>query len=325
MDWDYLKGKSLLVVGGTGFFGQSLLDYISKYGEVDSARVMLVGRGKKKIELNEWNGVHPMIHYSEIDQLRFSDLPYTPDYVIHAATTTDPSESLDSGYLYKTIILGTKRILDECKRHRPKAFLYMSSGAVYGFGNLTRPAIEIDGCSPRIGSYGEEYGHFKRTAEVLCRAFYEETRIPTTVARCFAFSGKRLPFEAHFALTDFLRTTLRGEEIVIKSSGNAVRSYMSGSDLSEWLLTVLSRNSAFDLLNVGSDIPIKTQELAEMICDIVGGSYRITNEIPERNPFYVPSISRARETYGLKLRTKLIDDINDMIAHYRRERVNPGV
>jgi len=66
------------------------------------------------------------------------------------------------------------------------------------------------------------YGKGKYDAECMCL----NSGLDVSIARCFAFSGKYLNKDIHFAIGNFVKNAINNEDIVINSTGEAVRSYM---------------------------------------------------------------------------------------------------
>ena len=48
-----MKSKSLLIIGGTGFFGKSILDYLQNYNSLKINKVMIFSRRAQNIKINK--------------------------------------------------------------------------------------------------------------------------------------------------------------------------------------------------------------------------------------------------------------------------------
>lgn len=74
--------KTLLIVGGSGFFGKSFIDYFckKKFIKWNISNLIVTSRSIKNI-----NGIKTYRYNSEKD----STLP-SADYIIYAASSTDP-------------------------------------------------------------------------------------------------------------------------------------------------------------------------------------------------------------------------------------------
>jgi dTDP-glucose 4,6-dehydratase len=151
------------------------------------------------------------------------------------------------------------------------------------------------------------YGEGKRAGELLCALYHQQHGLETAIARCFTFVGPHLPLNAHFAIGNFIRDTLRGESIQIKD-GRPYRSYLYIADLVIWLWTILFKGQPCSPYNVGSDQEISIADLAQSVGTVMTGrginkepsSQILTSTIfqPSR---YVPSIALAKTTLDLQV------------------------
>ena len=123
--------------------------------------------------------------------------------------------------------------------------------------------------APDVTEAPSAYGNAKRAAEQLCSLFFAEGKVDPIIARCFCFVGRDLPLNAHFAIGNFIYDAIYNEEIVVKGSGNSVRSYMVQRDLANWLLTILALGKPNNIYNVGSDEPTTIKKLAFLIRDLL--------------------------------------------------------
>ncbi len=297
--------------------GRALLSHFEMYPWVAPREVYILSRGMKTFSPKEWPRVNIKEIRCSIHEL--SCLPSSLDYVIHAATSTQPSESQKFEYLSKTILSGTERLLHLCEKIELKHFFYVSSGAVYGLQHTKAVALDEEcDLAPRVTSKSECYGHFKRIAELYVADFHARSNVPTTIGRLFAFSGADLSPDAPLALVQFLKQALRENRIIVKGDGSAIRSYMDQGDMVTWILTMLSRTSGFEIFNIGSDVPITILDLAKKVADLVGScSVEVIGDQVQRSNFYVPIIDKAYQFHGLTFRKSLNESVISMISSKR--------
>lgn len=91
--------------------------------------------------------------------------------------------------------------------------------------------------SPPMHNPCTAYSQAKRAAEHLCALYREAYGLETVVARCFAFIGQDLPFNAHYAIGNFIQDALSAEQITVAGDGTPLRTYLDQSDLAHWLWT----------------------------------------------------------------------------------------
>lgn len=275
--------KRILLTGGTGFFGKSILDYLAHH--MCDVEVVTLSRHGGDIVGD--------VRTFDIGSERF-------DWLIHAATParTDVTDA----DMRSIIIDGTANALRQAKKCGASRFMMVSSGGVYG-GGLVQAVSETDDLQPTT-----TYGQSKLEAEQMAIASGLHVLIP----RCFAFVGRHLPRNLHFAIGNFMRDALAGRDIVIKGDGSPVRSYMHADDLVEWLFALLERGEPGRVYNVGSDQAISIRDLATLVRDTLGSSSEVKvlgNPVPGAANYYVPNIDRARNELGLCIKTDLRESI----------------
>ena len=87
-----------------------------------------------------------------------------------------------------------------------------------------------------------------------------------SIARCFAFKGKYLPKDQHFAYGNFIGQAEKGESVIVKTNGIVYRSYLDADDLVISLMNILQLSSTTcPIYNVGSDNQISLYDLAKSI------------------------------------------------------------
>ena len=126
-----MKPKSLLLIGGTGFFGKSILKYFSnsKFLKKKINKIIIISRKKleevdyiKKLKKN-YNVVKINCNILKLKKIPFAD------YVIYCAILKN----------FKDDFLAVKNYVNLAKiYHRKSKILYTSSGAVYGMQNKIR-------------------------------------------------------------------------------------------------------------------------------------------------------------------------------------------
>ena len=139
-----------------------------------------------------------------------------------------------------------------------------------------------------------------------------------SIARCFAFVGKYLPRDQHFAIGNFIQNGLNKMPIEVKASSLVYRSYMDADDLARWLMVIaLSADSSSKVFNVGSDDAISIQELAQKVAQYFDVDVNLAPINSKNISRYVPSISKAKNQLGLTLGMNLDQSIEATINSIR--------
>jgi len=308
----------LLITGGTGFVGNHLLDVIAAGTTPLTLDDVVVSSRSPQVTAHDVETVTWDVTSDSVPNLQV-------DAVIHAATPASAELNARSPRLmFDQIVEGTRRVIEFCaKQPDPPRVVFTSSGAVYG---EMPPGVTAWTEDSKLAAdpldAKNAYASGKRTAEALFALAGHEGVCRPTIARLFAFSGRHLPLDKHFALGNFVRDALDGGPIRVRGTGTAVRSYLDGDDMATWLLLALFSEISVDkVIHVGSDQAITIAELARLVADRAG----IDPEVEERvviegrttaidgRDRYVPSTEVTRALLGITGVVDLADSIDRML------------
>jgi nucleoside-diphosphate-sugar epimerase len=308
--WEELRGKQLFVSGGTGFVGRWLLEsFVFANDALDlHARALVLSRDPGSFRQKAPGlAADRALRFQAGDVRDFEFPPGEFQYVIHAATdSVAKPEAKASDALLKTIVNGTRRVLDFAAQAGTTKLLFTSSGAVYGAQppEMTRTPETYCGAPDPLDPQSM-YGEGKRVAELLCALSAQRQIFAPKIARCFAFVGPHLPLDAHFAIGNFIRDAVKGGPIRIQGDGSPLRSYLYAADMAVWLWTILFRGTSCTPYNVGSEDARSISAWA----DLVAGKFEPRPEVVVANQGmvgqlnrqrYVPMTARARVDLGLR-------------------------
>lgn len=308
---------SLLIIGGSGFFGKSILDAYHRgllnLLEIDS--IIVLARNAGKLKETHSNLIDSSIQLIDDDIGKCKSLPEA-DYVIHAAASSDAASYLEKPLEEKLNIQAGS--LNYCRLakiyHKNSKILFVSSGAVYGLQPSDMLSIaESYSLSTDVNQLAvnkRDYAAAKRDSEQAFKKLGEDG-LQVSIARCFAFVGPYLPLDKHFAIGNFMADGLAKQNIEVKAKNLVYRSYMYSDDLVIWLMNIIkSSNTSCPIYNVGSDEEISIIELAECVAKIF--EVNAVYELPHKNQDvdrYIPDISKARNDLCLEIVTKVEEAI----------------
>jgi nucleoside-diphosphate-sugar epimerase len=320
--------KTLLLIGGTGFFGKSFLDFykrgfLARWG---ITKVLILSRNAERLKIESPELLDSSIQLLTGDVGQINSLP-NADYIIHAAASTDARSYLSKPETEKRNIQAATYNYCELAKltHSNSKILYVSSGAVYGPQpsnlQLLSEAYELDGLEG-FADGKREYAFAKRDAEQAIQELGRKN-LNVAIARCFAFVGPWLPRDQHFAIGNFIQDGLIGRPINVKATFPVYRSYMYADDLVHWLMTICySANHFCPIYNVGSDQELTIEDLADMVAQRFSVGVNKAELTEERIDRYVPSIAKAKLELGLNLTIDLAGAIDKTIAAIRSENLH---
>jgi dTDP-glucose 4,6-dehydratase len=316
--WEELRGQSIFITGGTGFFGCWLLETLLwANGRLGlNARATVLTRNPRAFEQKAPHlAGHPAVRMVAGDVRSFVFPAESFSHVIHAATQSSATLNRERpGLMFDTIVEGTRRCLEFAHARGVQKFLLTSSGAVYGTQppDVTHIAESFTG-GPDPLDANSAYAEGKRAAEMLCALASRDGGLEAKIARCFAFAGPYMEMDAHFAIGNFIRDQMQGGPICVHGDGTPYRSYMYASDLMIWLWAILFRGAPGRAYNVGSEEAVSIRELAHSVADAF--SPRVTVEIAKAPTpgttaqRYVPCTARAQQELGLRSQVSLQETI----------------
>lgn len=316
---------TILLTGGTGFFGKALLRRWAAQTEqgIAPTEVTVLSRdpGQFLKRFPEFRA-HEWLDFHRGDVLEPASLPSAGSFtrILHAAADSTLGPRLAPLERYDQIVNGTRHLLDFAVSRGISRFLLISSGGVYGpQPSDVSHVTESHNGMPDPLNPANAYGIAKRSAEHLCALYWNRYGLETVIARCFAFVGRDLPLDVHFAIGNFIKDALYSEEIVISGDGSAIRSYMDQRDLAVWLSTLLEHGVAGQAYNVGSDVEISIHDLAALVVSALAPAkpVRILGNADPANlrNRYVPCIGKARRELGLQLAIPLAEAILEAARH----------
>jgi len=275
--------KTVFITGGTGMICSAaveILDLLNRKYDAD-IRIIIAVRSEQEIE-NRFPGwiEKKAVEYFHYDATSQEPLNFEADYIIHAASnanpalyTKEPVETMLSN------IVGLHMLFQNAVKNGVKRVLYFSSSEVYGKIDEVRPFREddygfIDILNPRAC-----YPNSKRAAETLCASYAQEYNIDAVIVRPGHIYGPTIaPWDTR-ASAQFSRSAANGEDIVMKSAGLQLRSYMYTLDCASAILTVLLNGESENAYNISNpDSVINIRCMAEILARSAG--VKLKMELP---------------------------------------------
>lgn len=293
-------GKTFLITGPTGLIGLFLIDVLMKYNKQGAnINVYAVGRNKQKAfaRLGEYYN-NPLFHFIEQDVREALPNDISPDWIIPLASNTHPLAY--SRFPVETIeinVMGAAYALEMASRCGA-GVLYPSTVEVYG--NARGKDIFSEDYTGELNLFNARscYPESKRLSEALCLSYMAEKGVNVKIVRLSRVFGPTMMMSDSKASSQFIIKALKGEDIVLKSSGEQYFSYTYVADAVSALLYVLLYGESGVAYNISNDnCNVHLKEFA-FACSAVSG----TNVV-----FDLPS---QEEQKGYSVATQAILDNN---------------
>lgn len=308
--------RTILLTGCAGFIGSNLLDKLLAEGHKvigvdDFNDYYSPSQKRKNIEQNLSS---PNFHLIENDicELKVENIFPTLNaqrstfmnnnfVVIHLAARAGVRTSIKEPLLYEKVnVGGTLKMLELAKELKVKHFIFGSSSSVYG-NNTPVPFKENAPCDQPISPYAAT----KRSGELLCFAYSNLYKIPTTVLRFFtAYGPRNRPDMAAFK---FMDSIAKGKQIDFYGQ-NTSRDYTFVDDIVDGILSAInSIPDNFEIFNLGNSSPTGLPEFINTIEAITGKkAILVKKELPQGDvQTTYADISKAEKILKWKPKTSL--------------------
>lgn len=303
-----LKNSSILITGSTGLICSSIIDELLVLNELYDYNIRIYACARSQTSINkrfEKYKDNKNLIYVQYDANENLDFNFKVDYVIHGASNASPElyvkEPVET---MLSNILGMKNLLEFSKNNTVKSVVYVSSSEVYGIKENVKPYIEDEYGYIDILNVRSSYSSSKRATETMCISYAAEYGLDVKIVRPGHIYGPSAKETDRRISSSFLRNALRGENLVMKSAGEQIRSYCHSLDCASAILTVLlsgKLGEAYNISNKNSIITIK--EMAKIISRIANVELilQLPNdlEVKQQNPMNNSSLnSHKLETLG---------------------------
>ena len=312
-----LPFQKVLVTGGAGFIGSHVCE-------------ALLARGIEVVVIDDFNDFYdPAIKESNIAAIKdritlvrgdirdaglieemFSTHRF--DAVIHLAARAGVRPSISDPKLYFTTnIDGTFNLLDACRHHGVKRFIFASSSSVYGI-NEKVPFSEMDPIVRTISPYAAT----KIAGEQICSNYSHLFGIHCSCLRFFTVYGPRQ--RPDLAISKFTRCIREGHPIDQYGDGSTARDYTYIEDIVEGVLAAAAytEESAFEIFNLGGSATTTLAELISLVEDAVGRK-AIIRQLPDQQgdvPKTYADVSKAHDVLGYEPRTPIREGVRKYAA-----------
>ena len=312
----FYKGKNVLVAGGAGLMGQSLIRKLLEQGafvratQYRNRKIAQVHKNLQVItcDLNDEEQAKPVFQDREIVFL-------TAGFVGGAKQIKEDPSSLVLANLYlrsKQIYLASKMGARRCA--------FISSSYVYP--HTGRPNREAEGFQgdPWAVNYG--LGWVERYLETLCKHFHMTSKTRYAIVRPAAIYGPHDRFDpehAHVVPALIAKAVGRQNPFEVWGDGEEVRSFTYADDLADGLLLITEKYAESEALNICPKETNTVKDVVRILLDYLDFHPKVNfrTDKPSLNPYKVLDPSRARERLGWEAQVSLEEGLRRTVDWYR--------
>lgn len=255
----------ILITGGAGFIGAHVAKALLEQGDevviLDDFNDFLYSSDLKKLRLKEVinSAQVKVVEGSILDEALLKQVfqENEIDAVIHLAALANPAYSLGAGHEYTQVnVLGTLNILQAASAAAVKRFIFAGSSSVY---NDTQTPFREDAYPLEPRSI---YGASKAAAELYCKMWAQQAKLPITVLRFFSVYG---PWgRPDMAGLIFTQRILNNLPIQVNEE-DRFRDFTYIDDVVQGVLAALKLDSQYEVINLGNGKPVSVRALVAAI------------------------------------------------------------
>ncbi len=287
----------ILITGGAGFIGSHLTEKLLHDGHEVTCLDNFNDYYDPNIKRKNIQSVvdHPQFKLVEADILDVSFLetlfdsqPF--DVIVHLAARAGVRPSIQQPLLYEQVnVQGTMNLLELCKKHGIKKFVFASSSSVYG-ANKKTPFQETDFVDNPISPYAAT----KKAGELICYTYHKLYNISVNCLRFFTVYGPRQ--RPDMAIHKFARLIANGQPIPVFGSGKSRRDYTYIADILQGILGAIDNCDGYNIYNLGESNTVELLYLIELIQNALGMKALLDfqPDQPGDVPITYADISKAR-------------------------------
>jgi len=305
--------RRALVTGAAGFIGSHVADHCLRLGfDVVATDDLSGGFVENVPSAATW--VEGDLRDARFVASLWEDHgPY--DFVYHlGAYAAEGLSHFIRAFNYRTNLEASVNLVNESVKHGAERFVFTSSIAVYGAGQV--PMTEDQVPQPE-----DPYGISKYAVELDLAAAHEMFGLDYTVFRPHNVYGERQNVADRYrnVIGIFMNAVLRDEPMPVFGDGLQTRAFSHVDDVAPIVArSVLSDAARNEVFNIGADTPYTILELADEIARAFGVERRVTH-LPARNEVVhaFSDHSKLRDAFGAEEPLDLRTGIGKMSAWVR--------
>lgn len=298
-----------LITGGAGFIGSHVAKHCLDLGHEVTVLDDLSGGFEDHLP----EGVR-FIKGSITDEVLVQEIFEETkfDYVYHlAAYAAEGLSHFIRRFNYNNNLIGSINLINESIKHKVKCFVFTSSIAVYGKGQL--PMTEEMTPVPE-----DPYGVSKYAVELDLKTAHEMFGLNYIVFRPHNVYGENQNIGDKYrnVIGIFMNQIMQGKPLTIFGDGTQTRAFSFIDDVAIPIATSVTVPEAYnEVFNIGADKPYAVNELAEVVCKEFGVEPNIKYLAARNEVLHAySSHEKAHKVFGEGGKISLEEGIKKMAA-----------
>ena len=265
-----IKDTNVCVIGGAGFIGSHLVDYLINERNCNVIVLDNLITGQTK-NINSkakfiWHDIRD--NENELTRILISN---NIDYVFNYAAEPYIPECFERPmHFFDINATSVLRVLNACQNANIKGLLQVSSAEIYG--DLKGKIKESDPVEPH-----STYGVSKLAADGLVQVRWREAKVPAIAIRQFNCVGERETHE--YVIPEIISQLSKSNKV--KLGNNSFRDFQYAGDAVRMAVELLEKGEFGEVYNMGSEDGIKIYDLAHLIGKLMGHENGVLIEVDQ--------------------------------------------
>jgi UDP-glucose 4-epimerase len=313
-----LQGANVLVTGGAGTIGSTLVDALLEAGvnRIDVLDNLVRGRiGNLERALE--SGRVELIHGNIGNRDLVHDLTRGKDLVFHQAAIRITQCAEEPRLALEVMVDGTFNILEAAAGHKVEKLIAASSASVYGMAEEF-PTTERH----HHANNDTFYGAAKSFNEGMARSFHAMTGLDYVMLRYFNVYGPRMDVHGLYTevLVRWMERIMDGKPPLIFGDGLQTMDFVYTADVARANVLAAASGATQGVYNVASGTETSLLEMAQALLRVMGsdlkvehGPDRLVNGVVRR----LADTTAARQDLGFKAEVELEEGLRELVSWWK--------
>lgn len=307
--------KKILVTGGAGFLGSSIVEKLVNERKVDPGKIRIPR--SQEMDLRRWENCVKAV----------KDV----DVVIHLAAKVGGigfNKKYPATLFYENAIMGIQ-LMEAAREEGIQKFVAIGTVCAYPKHTLV-PFREEDLWSGYPEETNAPYGISKKILLVQAKAYRDQYGFNAIYLLPVNLYGPRDNFdpEQSHVIPALIKKMVDAKsegkkEVVVWGTGKASREFLYVEDAAEGILLATEKYNKSDPINLGAGKEITITELVELIARLTGYQGKIIYDAskPDGQPRRCLDTSKAKKEFGFEAKTDLTEGLKRTIEWYTKMRM----
>jgi len=297
-----------LVTGGAGFIGAHVVNELLELGHEVVVLDDLSGGFEENVN-SQAQFVKGSVVDAELVEKLFSDHKF--DYVYHlAAYAAEGLSHFIRRFNYQNNLIGSINLINESIKTKVKCFVFTSSIAVYGTGQV--PLKETTIPIPE-----DPYGIAKLAIEQDLKSANEMFGLDFVIFRPHNVYGRyqNIADKYRNVVGIFMNQLMQGKELSVFGDGNQTRAFSHVSDIAPYIAKSAQMKEVYgETFNIGADKEYTVNELAKTVMNSMGLSQDIIHHEARNEVMHAyADHSKVRAAFNIQDEFMSLEDgLNEM-------------